>query len=364
MFYYLYEYCRTHPDCEQWLPYLNLFKYITFRTFGALMTALAIFLIFGQKFINYLVQKKIGQYIREEGPKSHQGKSGTPTMGGALIIIAGVVSTALWGNFSQEYLWLCLGVFISYGALGFIDDYRKLLKKQNEGLSAKQKILLQILVASVAGAVLIHFSHIDTELRFPFFKNINPDLGWFYLGLVVLVIVGASNAVNLTDGLDGLAAGPSIVAFSTYAIFAYIAGNAILSTYLQVAHVPGSGELAVFCGALIGALLGFLWFNTYPAQVFMGDTGSLSLGAALGLIAVITKNEILLIMVGGIFVMEALSVISQVTSFKLTGKRIFRMAPIHHHFELKGWAEPKVIVRFWIMSLILAILSLATLKLR
>ncbi|MBF0491920.1 MAG: phospho-N-acetylmuramoyl-pentapeptide-transferase [Deltaproteobacteria bacterium] len=364
MFYTLYEYCRTHANCEALLPYLNIFKYITFRSFGALMTSLFIFLIFGQRFINYLVQKKIGQYIREEGPKSHQGKSGTPTMGGALIIIAGVFSTLLWGNFSQEYLWLCLGVLLAYGALGFVDDYRKLLKKQNEGLSPKQKILLQSLIACVAGAILIHFSHIDTQLHFPFFKNLHPELGWYYLIVVSLVIVGASNAVNLTDGLDGLAAGPSIVAYSTYAIFSYVAGNIIISNYLQVAHVPGAGELTVFCGALVGALLGFLWFNTYPAQVFMGDTGSLSLGASLGLIAVITKNEILLIMVGGIFVIEALSVISQVTSFKLTGKRIFRMAPIHHHFELKGWAEPKVIVRFWIMSLILAILSLATLKLR
>lgn len=324
----------------------------------------SIFLIFGQRFIDYLVQKKIGQYIREEGPKSHQGKSGTPTMGGALIILAVLFSSFIWGNFEHEYLWLCLGVFSAYGALGSIDDYRKLLKKQNEGLSPLQKILLQIFIALVAGFILIYYSHIDTELQFPFTKNIHPNLGWFYLGMIALVIVGASNAVNLTDGLDGLAAGSSIVAFSTYSIFAYIAGNVIIAGYLQVAYVAGSGEISVFCAAVVGALIGFLWYNTYPAQVFMGDTGSLSLGASLGLVAVITKNEILLMIVGGIFVLEALSVISQVTSFKLRGKRIFRMAPIHHHFELKGWAEPKVIVRFWIMSVILAILSLATLKLR
>jgi len=342
----------------------NVFKYITFRTFAALLTSLLIYLLFGRKLIEYLTEKHLGQVIREEGPQSHQGKKGTPTMGGVLILGAAVISTLLWGNLMAPLVWVCLGVFIAFGAIGFIDDSRKLLRKHNEGLKGRYKLLLQFLFAFVAGFILLHYLNFDRELQFPFLKQFHPNLGWFYLGFIALVIVGSSNAVNLTDGLDGLAAMPSIMAFGTYAIFAYVAGNLKIASYLQVASIPGAGEVSVFCGAIMGALIGFLWFNTYPAEIFMGDVGSLSLGAALGLVAVITKNEILLILVGGIFVIEALSVITQVASFQLTGKRIFKMAPIHHHFELKGWAEPKVIVRFWIISLVLAILSLSTLKLR
>ena len=342
----------------------NVFKYITFRTFAAMLTSLLLFFVFGRPLIAYITQLKVGQFIREEGPKSHQVKKGTPTMGGVLIVGAVFVSTLIWGNLLNGYVWLCMGVLVAFGAVGFIDDYRKLTRKKNEGLKGRHKLLLQIIFALTAGIVLLGFLNFDRQLYFPFLKDVHPNLGWFYLILIVLVIVGTSNAVNLTDGLDGLASVPNVMAFMTYSIFAYIAGNSKIAAYLQVASVPGAGEVSVFCGAVMGAVLGFLWYNAYPAEIFMGDVGSLSLGASLGLVALITKNEILLILVGGIFVLETLSVITQVISFKLTGKRIFRMAPIHHHFELKGWAEPKVIVRFWIISMILAILSLATLKLR
>jgi phospho-N-acetylmuramoyl-pentapeptide-transferase len=342
----------------------NVFKYITFRTFAALLTSMAIYFLFGRRLIEFLAQQQVGQVIREEGPKSHFGKKGTPTMGGVLIVGATLLSTLLWGNLANAFVWLSLGVLVSFGAIGFIDDYRKQIKKQNLGLQGRYKLALQVFCALVAGGLLLGFLQFNTELYVPFVKFIHPDLGWFYLIFIVLVVVGASNAVNLTDGLDGLASVPSIIAFATYAIFAYVAGNVKITAYLQVASVPGAGEVAVFCGAVMGAVIGFLWYNAYPAEVFMGDVGSLSLGASLGWVAVVTKNEILLLLVGGIFVLETLSVITQVISFQLTGKRIFRMAPIHHHFELKGWAEPKVIVRFWIISLILGILSLATLKLR
>ncbi len=285
-------------------------------------------------------------------------------MGGLLILFCLVVSVILWGNFSSPYLWLVLGVSLSFGAIGFYDDYKKQIKKENLGLQARVKFPLQLLISLVAGIILIGWLNFSTELVLPFFKQVRPDLGWGYLILFCLVIAGTSNAVNLTDGLDGLVAVPNIMTFSTYAILVYVVGNIKLANYLQVLFVPGVGELAIFAGAMIGALLGFLWFNSYPAEIFMGDTGSLSIGAALGTISILAKAEILLILAGGIFVLETVSVITQVISFKLTGKRIFKMAPLHHHFELKGWPEPKVIVRFWIMSFILQILSLATLKIR
>ncbi|MFO1518092.1 MAG: phospho-N-acetylmuramoyl-pentapeptide-transferase [bacterium] len=342
----------------------NVFKYITFRTLAALLTSMSLYFLFGKRLIDFLARLQLGQFIREEGPQSHQAKKGTPTMGGVLILGAGVISTLLWGNLTNSLVWLCLWVLLSFGLIGFYDDFRKVTKKRNLGLKGRYKILFQFLFSGVAGYFLLLHADYPRELFVPFIKEIHPNLGWFYIAFIILVVVGASNAVNLTDGLDGLASVPTIIAFATYAIFAYIAGSTKIATYLQVPSVIGAGEVAVFCGAVIGAVIGFLWYNAYPAEIFMGDVGSLSLGAALGFVSVITKNEILLIMVGGIFVLETLSVITQVISFKLTGKRIFRMAPIHHHFELKGWAEPKVIVRFWIISLILAILSLSTLKLR
>lgn len=342
----------------------NLFKYFTFRTFGALMTALILYLLLGKRFIAYLRRNQVGQFIRDEGPKTHFNKKGTPTMGGLLILFCTTVSVFLWGNLGNAYLWLIMFVLLSYGAIGFYDDYKKQIKKINLGLQARIKFPLQVLIAAIAGVTLLSYLDFSTKLVFPFFKDLQPDLGWFYVALICLVVTGASNAVNLTDGLDGLVAVPNIMAFSTYAILVYVAGSSRLAEYLQVIPVPGASELAIFCGALVGGLIGFLWFNSYPAEIFMGDTGSLSIGAALGMVAILAKAEILLILVGGIFVLETVSVMTQVISFKLTGKRIFKMAPIHHHFELKGWPEPKVIVRFWIISFILSILSLATLKIR
>jgi len=345
-------------------PLFNVFKYITFRTFGALMTALFLYLFLGKGFIRFLQRKQIGQNIREEGPKSHFDKKGTPTMGGLLILFCIGVAIALWGNLENAYLWIVLFVLYSFGVIGFLDDYKKVIKKENLGLQARVKFPLQVLFSMVAGYFLLSYLDFRPELVVPFFKTIHPNLGWYYLVVVFFVVVGTSNAVNLTDGLDGLVAGPNIVAFATYAALVYVVGNAVLAKYLQVLYIPGAGELTVFCGAVVGGILGFLWYNSYPAQIFMGDVGSLSIGAALGMVAILAKAEILLILVGGIFVLETISVITQVISFKLTGRRIFRMAPIHHHFELKGWAEPKVIVRFWIISLMLSLLALATLKIR
>lgn len=342
----------------------NVFKYITFRTFGALMTALILYLLLGKAFIRFLQRKQIGQFIREEGPQSHHDKKGTPTMGGVLILFCIGISVFLWGNLENAYLWIVLFVLYSFGSLGFWDDYKKVVKKENLGLQARIKFPLQVLLSLIAGYFLLTYLDFSTELIVPFFKNIHPDLGWYYLIMVFLVVVGTSNAVNLTDGLDGLVAGPNIIAFATYGVLLYVVGNVLLADYLQVLYIPGAGELAVFCGAVVGGILGFLWFNSYPAQVFMGDVGSLALGAALGMVAILAKSEILLILIGGVFVLETVSVITQVISFKFTGKRIFKMAPIHHHFELKGWAEPKVIVRFWIISFMLSLLSLATLKIR
>lgn len=343
----------------------NVFRYITFRTIYASLTAFLICFIFGPWVIRRLSELQIGQYIREDGPEAHLKKAGTPTMGGALILFSIVLSTLLWCNLTNFYVWIVLMVVVGYGAVGFADDYLMQIKKRNKGLTVRGKFLLQVALAMATGILLYLSPDFNTRVTIPFFKNISPDLGAGYVLFAVVVIVGTSNAVNFTDGLDGLAIGPVIIAAVTYMIFAYGAGHVKIADYLQISYVPGSGEVTVFCGAVAGAGMGFLWFNAYPAQVFMGDVGSLSLGAALGSVAVITKQEILLIIVGGIFVIEALSVIFQVGYFKMThGKRIFRMAPLHHHFELKGWPEPKVIVRFWIIAIALALISMSTLKLR
>jgi phospho-N-acetylmuramoyl-pentapeptide-transferase len=308
---------------------------------------------------------QVGQYIRDDGPQSHLGKAGTPTMGGVLIVAAITLATLLWSDLTDPFIWIALLVLLGFAAVGFIDDYLMQIKKQSKGLTVRSKLVLQAGLALLAGVLVYLTPNFSTEVTVPFFKTVTPDLDWGYIIFAMLVIVGASNAVNLTDGLDGLAIGPVIIAAATYMVFAYVAGHVRIANYLQITYVPGCGELAVLCGAMAGAGLGFLWFNAYPAQVFMGDTGSLSLGATLGVIAVITKQEILLALVGGLFVIEALSVIFQVGFFKMTsGRRIFRMAPLHHHFELKGWPEPKVIVRFWIIAIALALLAMSTLKLR
>jgi len=343
----------------------NVFRYITFRTIYASLTAFFICFFLGPWVIRKLSMLQIGQYIQEDGPESHMKKAGTPTMGGTLIIFAITISTLLWTDLTNHYIWIMLLVVVGYGCIGFIDDYLMLIKKQNKGLSVRGKFILQCILAIATGILIYTCSDFSSRITIPFFKNISPDLGWGYVIFAAFVIVGTSNAVNLTDGLDGLAIGPFIIAASAYMVFAYVAGNVKFADYLQINYVPGSGEIAIFCGAMAGAGMGFLWFNAYPAQVFMGDVGSLSLGGAIGSVAIITKQEILLVLVGGLFVMEALSVIFQVGFFKLTnGRRIFRMAPLHHHFELKGWPEPKVIVRFWIIAIALALISMSTLKLR
>ncbi|MFY9707913.1 MAG: phospho-N-acetylmuramoyl-pentapeptide-transferase [Desulfobacterales bacterium] len=343
----------------------NVFRYITFRAIYASLTAFLICFVLGPWFIRKLREMQIGQYIRDDGPQAHLKKAGTPTMGGTLIIFSIVVSTLLWTNLTNFYVWILLMVTTSYAGIGFIDDYLMQVKKRSKGLSARGKLALQTLVAVMAGVLVTTRPDFNTQVTIPFFKNILPHLGLGYVVFAAFVIVGTSNAVNLTDGLDGLAIGPVVIAAVTYMIFAYVAGNIKIADYLQITYVAGSGEAAIFCSAMAGAGVGFLWFNAYPAQMFMGDVGSLPLGGALGTIAVITKQEILLVLVGGLFVIEALSVIFQVGFFKITkGRRIFRMAPLHHHFELKGWAEPKVIVRFWIIALALALLAMSTLKLR
>ena len=343
----------------------NVFRYITFRAIYATITALVICFVVGPWLIRKLQSMQIGQQIREDGPQSHLVKKGTPTMGGVLIIFAVLVSTLLWANLTIDYVWLILLVTVGYGLIGFIDDYRKLAGKNSKGVSGKTRLTAEILLALFVSIILYIKPGFNSQITIPFFKTVLPDIGWGYVLLSTFIIVGAANAVNLTDGLDGLAIGPATICFATYLLFAYFAGNVKVATYLQIPYVAGAGELAVFCGALVGASLGFLWFNSYPAEVFMGDVGSLSLGGALGMMAVITKQEILLVIVGGIFVIETFSVIFQVGYFKMTqGKRIFRMAPLHHHFELKGWAEPKVIVRFWVISILLALMAISTLKLR
>ncbi len=360
-----YEYLA--PLAED-ISAFNLFRYLTFRTGGAILTALAIAFLLGPTVINWLKSRQgAGQPIREDGPEGHLlRKKGTPTMGGFLILIALVFSTLLWADLSNEFIWIVLVVTIGFGAIGFIDDYMKLTKRNPKGMSSRVKFLSQLLVAFLASFwVLMETApHMNTALLVPFFKDFFIDLGPFFIPFAMLVMIGSSNAVNLTDGLDGLAIVPTIIACACFAVIAYLTGNSVFSEYLQITYVEGTGELAVFCGAIIGAGLGFLWYNAPPAMVFMGDTGSLSLGGALGAIAVITKHELVLMIVGGLFVLETVSVIVQVASFKLTGKRVFRMAPLHHHFEKKGWAESTVVVRFWIIAGVLALLGLATLKLR
>ncbi len=343
----------------------NVFRYITFRCIGGAVTAFLIMLIFGPLFIRAMQKLQIGQVVRDDGPESHLAKQGVPTMGGLLIIMAIVISTLFWARLDNPLVWLTLFTILFFGAIGAYDDYRKIAKMNSKGLSAKGKLVLQMTGASVVGLFIYFHPGFDGHLSIPFFKNIYPDLGFFYIFLAIVIIVGASNAVNLTDGLDGLAAGPTVISAAVYLVFSYLAGHVVLAEYLQIPHVPGSGEVSIFCGAMVGGCLGFLWFNTYPAEIFMGDVGSLSLGGALGAVAIIIKQEILLAIVGGIFVMEAMSVIMQVGYFKIThGKRIFLMAPFHHHFEKKGWHEPKVVVRFWIISIILGLFAIATLKLR
>lgn len=343
----------------------NVFRYITFRTIYATITAMAIAFFLGPWLIRKLQSLNISQPIRDDGPDSHQAKQGTPTMGGILIIFSVVTSTLLWANLTVEYVWFALVVTVGYGIIGFMDDYSKLVRKNSNGIPGKIRLAGEVAIALFVSILLYVKPGFSSSITIPFFKTILPDLGWGYIILATFIIVGAANAVNLTDGLDGLATGPAIICFLTYLFFAYFAGNIKIANYLQIPYVAGAGELAVFCGAMAGAGLGFLWYNAYPAQVFMGDVGSLSLGGALGTLAVATKQEILLAVVGGIFVLETVSVIFQVGWFKMSnGKRIFRMAPLHHHFELKGWAEPKVIVRFWIISGILALLAVSTLKIR
>ncbi|HZR46926.1 MAG TPA: phospho-N-acetylmuramoyl-pentapeptide-transferase [Candidatus Manganitrophaceae bacterium] len=344
--------------------FLNVFRYITFRTIYAILTALVISFLIGDWVTELLKRYQIGQQVRTDGPKSHLSKSGTPTMGGVMILVAILVSTLLWADLTNRYIWLVLFATAGYGLIGFWDDYLKCIRKNPKGLLPRYKFSLQILVALITSLGLYRSPAYSTILSIPFFKNFTPDLGALYIPFAILVIVGASNAVNLTDGLDGLVVGPITVTAIAYMIVAYVTGHKAFSEYLLIPHIEGAGELSVFCGSVVGAALGFLWFNAYPASIFMGDVGSLPLGGALGTVAVISKHELLLVLVGGIFVIEALSVIFQVASFKSSGKRVFLMAPIHHHFELKGWKEPKVVVRFWIVSIILALLSLSTLKLR
>jgi len=343
----------------------NVFRYITFRSIFAVLTALLISLVIGPWFIRKLREMQVGQYIREDGPQSHFSKAGTPTMGGLMIVFALLGTTALWAELTNPYIWLLALVTLGFAAIGFMDDYLKVIKKHNRGLSGRAKFAGQTLVALVVAVWLYVNPAFNTTITVPFFKQFQPDLGWVFIPFAIFVIVGAANAVNLTDGLDGLAIGPVTIAAAFYMIFSYLAGNAKIAAYLQIPYVRGVGELSVFLGALVGAGIGFLWFNSYPAQVFMGDVGALALGGILGTVALATKQEVLLAIVGGLFVVEAISVILQVGYFKISnGHRIFRMAPIHHHFELKGWPEPKVIVRFWIISIILGLLSLSALKLR
>jgi phospho-N-acetylmuramoyl-pentapeptide-transferase len=346
----------------------NVFRYITFRTAFAALTALTISFILGPWLIERMRHIKLGQFIREEGPKSHQQKAGTPTMGGILINVAILIPTILWADIKNPYIWIVLFVTFAYGAIGFVDDYRKLAKKRNLGLTAKEKFAAQFGVALLAALAIAYLpmlkNNYSTAITFPFLKEVAINLGILYIPFVMVVLVGCSNAVNLTDGLDGLAIGTTLIAAATYTVLTYAAGHARIADYLRIAWVPQTGELAVFCGAMVGASLGFLWFNAHPAEIFMGDVGSLALGGAIGCLAVMIKQEILLVLVGGLFVLEALSVILQVASFKITGRRIFKMSPLHHHFELSGWKETKVVVRFWIIAIMFALLSLATLKLR
>ncbi len=356
-----------YPLAED-VSFFNLFRYITFRTGGAVMTALAVSFIFGPVVIRWLKSKQMnGQPIRDDGPARHiVAKQGTPTMGGFLILLGLGVGTLLWADLRNSYVWAVLLVTVGFGAIGFIDDYLKLTRESHRGMPGAVKLLAEVVIAALATIWIMSVtqSPLDDALAVPFFKDVLINLGAFFVLLAVIVMVGASNAVNLTDGLDGLAIVPVMIAASAFALIAYLVGNAVFASYLQLHLVPGAGELAVFCGALVGAGLGFLWFNAPPAMVFMGDTGSLAMGGALGAISVVTKHELVLAIIGGLFVLETVSVIVQVASFQLTGRRIFRMAPLHHHFEQKGWAEATIVIRFWIIAVILALIGLATLKLR
>ncbi len=351
------------PWASEWTA-LNVFRYITFRSAWALVTALLISIVIGPMFIRWLRRLKFGQPIHED-VATHISKAGTPTMGGLLIIFSLVVSSLLWGDLTNIYLWLVIFVFVGFGLVGFIDDYTKIRQKNNHGIRPLYKVLGQLLVACIAVSILVMQDDFKTTLSVPFFKDLNPDLGWMYIPFAIVVMVGASNGVNLTDGLDGLAIGPTIVAAAVLSVFIYVTGNLNFSQYLLVPYMPGMGEVTVFSAAMVGAGLGFLWYNAYPAQVFMGDVGSLSLGGGLGFLAILCKQELLLALVGGLFVIETLSVIVQVGYFKWTGgKRFFRMAPLHHHFELKGVPESKIIIRFWILSVLLGFVALSVLKLR
>jgi phospho-N-acetylmuramoyl-pentapeptide-transferase len=350
----------------QFYSAFNVFSYLTFRAIISTLTALFISLYFGPKLIRYLQKMQIGQTVRDDGPESHLSKSGTPTMGGLLILASIVFSVLLWADLSNIYVWVVLFVIVSFGIVGFVDDYRKVIRKDANGLIARWKYFWQTVIG-LSTALFLYFiaqSPTETALLVPFMKELLPQLGIFYVVMSYFVIVGTSNAVNLTDGLDGLAIVPTIMVAGAFALFAYVTGNVNFSSYLNIPHIALTSELVVVCTAIVGAGLGFLWFNTYPAQVFMGDVGSLALGAALGVIAILVRQELVLFIMGGVFVMETVSVILQVGSYKMRGQRIFRMAPIHHHYELKGWPEPRVIVRFWIISLILVLIGLATLKLR
>ncbi|MEO8802081.1 MAG: phospho-N-acetylmuramoyl-pentapeptide-transferase [Rudaea sp.] len=350
------------------LSALHLFQYISFRTIMSALTALAVALLLGPDAIRRLTAVKAGQVIRSDGPQSHLAKAGTPTMGGALILLAVAVATLLWSDLHNRYMWIALGTMLAFGVIGFYDDYRKLVMRDSRGLPARWKYFWQSICGLAAAVGLYYVMRQDSPdavaLYLPFFKHIAIPLGAMFIVIAYFIIVGFSNAVNLTDGLDGLAIMPTVLVAAALGVFAYVTGHSVFSTYLQIPVVHGAGELCIFCGALAGAGLGFLWFNAYPAQVFMGDVGALAVGAALGTVAVIVRQEIVLLIMGGVFVMETASVILQVASYKLTGKRLFRMAPIHHHFELKGWPEPRVIVRFWIISVVLVLIGLATLKVR
>ena len=359
-------YHLLYPLSDQFAA-LNVFRYITLRAAGAMITAVLLSLLMGPWFVRWLRRLSIGQSIREVGPERHHGKAGTPTMGGLLILFCLIVPTLLWADLTNGLIWFAIAITLGFGAIGFADDWLSVRRKENKGLSARTKFLLQAVVAALGAVAILAAPErygMEPTLALPFFKRAIFDLGWMYVPFVVIVLVGASNAVNLTDGLDGLAIGATLIAAATYGIFTYVAGNAVVAGYLQVPFVRGVGEVAIFCSALVGASLGFLWFNAHPAEVFMGDVGSLALGGAIGTVAVLSKQEIVLVLVGGLFVVECLSVIIQVLSFKTTGKRVFRMAPLHHHFELAGWSEPKIIVRFWILAILFSLMSLATLKLR
>ena len=350
----------------EFLPAFRVFNYLTLRSILAALTALSISLLVGPTMIRKLAEHQVGQRVRSDGPQSHLTKAGTPTMGGLLILVAIVASALLWGDLANRFVWVVLGVTIAFGLIGFWDDYLKLVVGNSRGLIARYKYFWQSVAGLGAALILYGTAHspAETTLVVPFFKHVLIPLGVLFVPLTYFVIVGSSNAVNLTDGLDGLAIMPSVLVAGALGVFAYASGNVVFSNYLSLPYIAGAGEILVICAAIFGAGLGFLWFNTYPAQVFMGDIGALALGAALGVIAVIVRQEIVLFIMGGVFVMETVSVILQVASFKLRGKRIFRMAPIHHHFELKGWAEPKVIVRFWIITVVLVLVGLATIKLR